>query len=280
MIVNGRAMLEKADRERFAVGGFNITSLETALGIVAAAEAEKSPVILQISEKTIEYMSLEVAFAIAQSLASKAKIPIAIHFDHGRNFELVRRSIQIGFSSVMLDVSKLPEAERIDFVRKFVLEAHGRNVTVEVEEDVIGGREDYVDGVGWKFTDPSRAASFVQATQCDSFAVSIGNSHGKALPNEEFDVGLLKKIDRAVSLPLVLHGASSTPSPLIRQAIASGICKINIDTDLRVAFTNQLRSTIKDDEIYDPRDVLQPSIAAVQKAVVEKIRLFGSNGKA
>lgn len=281
MLVNTTGMYKKAEAGGYAIGGFNMTSLESAIAIIEAAEAEKSPVILQISEKTIDYMGLDLAFASAKTLADRTAIPIAIHFDHGRNFKLVQESIDIGFSSVMLDVSKMPEEKRIDFVRDFVARAHKRHVSVEIEEDQIGGREDYVEGKGWKFTDPKRARAFVQATSCNAFAVSIGNSHGKALPNEDFDLDLLSEIDKAVEVPLVLHGASSTPEEKIKKAIELGIRKINIDTDLRLAFNEAIRENIENDKhIYDPREILGPTIPAIKRVVQEKIRLFGSSKKA
>lgn len=280
MLVNLSQILKKADAGHYAIGGFNMTTLESALGIVEAAEAEKSPVILQITEKTIDYMGLEVAFAIAKALADKASVPVAIHLDHGRNFELAESAMKIGFSSIMLDVSKLAESERIPFVKDFTKRAHRQNVTVEVEEDVIGGKEDYVDGKHWRFTDPTRAATFVKETNCDAFAVSIGNSHGKPQPGEVFDLKLISEVNQRVSVPLVLHGASSTPDHLIRDAIARGICKINIDTDLRLAFTKELRATLAEDkDLYDPRDELKPTIGEIKETVIEKMRLFGSNNK-
>lgn len=280
MLVNLKEMLARADERRYAVGGFNMTSLETALGIVEAAEAEASPVILQISEKTVDYMGLDVAFAIAHTLATRVQVPMAIHLDHGKNFQLCEEALQIGFSSIMLDVSKMPIGERIAFVRDFVVRAHRRAVTVEVEEDMIGGREDYVQGDSGHFTDPKRAALFVRETGCDCFAVSIGEAHGKPLPTEKLDLELLAEINRAVSVPLVLHGASSTAESVIREAISLGVCKINIDTDLRLAFTKQLRQTLEQQDIYDPRDELKPTIAEVAGVVREKMQLFGSSGQA
>ena len=280
MLVNTKKMLKDADEGGYAVGGFNITGLESAIAIVEAAEAEKSPVILQISEKTIDYMGLDLVFSITKTLADRTAVPAAIHFDHGRNFKLVEESIDIGFSSIMLDVSQMPEKERIPFVKKFSEKAHRRHVSVEVEEDQIGGREDYVEGRGWKFTDPNRARQFVEATNCDAFAISIGNSHGKALPNEDFDLDLISEIDKVVKPPLVLHGASSTPEAKIKEAIKRGVRKINIDTDLRLAFNTQLRDTVAHDkDAYDPRKILSPTIPAIKKVVQEKIRLFGSNNR-
>ena len=281
MLVNLQKILQDADKRCYAVGGFNITSLETALGIVEAGIEEKSPVILQISEKTIEYMGLDLAFAIAKTLADRTDLPVAVHLDHGRNWQLAEEALEIGFSSIMLDVSKMAKEERIPFVKKFVTKAHRLNATVEVEEDSIGGREDYIDGRGFTFTDPKRAEIFTRQTGCDLFAVSIGNSHGKPLPHEQLHMDLLSKIDAVVSVPLVLHGASSTPPEIIREVIARGIRKINIDTDLRLAFTRKLRETLKEDrDMYDPRDELKPSIEEVKEVVAENMRVFGSSGKA
>ena len=280
MLVNLSQILQKADEGNYAIGGFNITTLESAMAIVEAGEQEQSPIILQISEKTIDYMGLDLAFAIAKTLADRADIPVAIHFDHGRNFELVQKAMEIGFSSIMLDVSQLARDERIPFVKDFTARAHHRSVTVEAEEDQIGGREDYVDGNRGHFTDPKRATQFVSQNDVDCFAVSIGSTHGKPLPNEKLDLDLLKEIDKAVDVPLVLHGASSTDENVIRQAIKLGICKINIDTDLRLAFTRELRRTLKDPDIYDPREELAPSRDEIRAEVRRHIRLFGSNNKA
>lgn len=280
MLVNLSSMLAHADDHRYAVGGFNITSLETALGIAAAAEAEHSPVIFQISEKTVDYMGMDIAVAIARTLGERVTVPAAIHLDHGKNFELCEQALVSGFTSIMLDVSKLPIGERIPFVKDFVSRAHRKGVTVEVEEDIIGGREDYVKGESGHFTDPKRAARFVNETKCDCFAVSIGEAHGKPLPNEKLDLKLLGEINKAVTVPLVLHGASSTPETVIRKAISLGVCKINIDTDLRLAFTKQLRETLEQQDVYDPRDELKPSIEEVERVVREKMMMFGSSGQA
>lgn len=280
MLVNLSGILAKADQEKYAVGGFNMTTLESAMAIIEAGEAERSPIILQVSEKTIDYMGLDLAFAIAKTLADRASIPVTIHFDHGRNFELVQKSVDIGFSSVMLDVSKLEKSKRIPFVKEFTARAHRRKVTVEAEEDQIGGREDYVDGNRGHFTDPARATEFVRKTNVDCLAVSIGSTHGKPLPNERLDLELLREINKVVAVPLVLHGASSTDEKVIREAISLGICKINIDTDLRLAFTRELRRTLKDPDIYDPREELTPSRDEIRDEVVKHIHLFGSNNKA
>lgn len=280
MLVNLNAVLKKADEQHYAVGGFNITTLESAMAIVEAGEQEKSPVIIQVSEKTIDYMGLDIAFAITKTLADRADIPVVIHFDHGRNFELVADSLKTGFSSVMLDVSKLEQKKRIPFVKKFTANAHHLGATVEAEEDQIGGKEDYVEGDRSHFTDPKRAAMFVKETGVDAFAVSIGSTHGKPLPHEKLDLDLLARINEAVKVPLVLHGASGTDEKVLREAISLGVCKINIDTDLRLAFSRELRRTLKDPDIYDPREELKPSRDEVREEVKRHMQLFGSSGKA
>lgn len=281
MLTNLNGVLTKAEKERYAVGAFNVTSLETALGIVAAAEQESSPVILQVSEKTVDYMGLEVVFALINSLANSARVPVVVHLDHGKNSELTEKALKIGFSSIMLDVSKLPKNQRIPVVKEFVKRAHLKGVSIEAEEDAIEGIEDYISGENYTYTDVSRAVKFVNETNCDAFAVSIGNSHGKARPDEKLDLELLTKIDQVINVPLVLHGASATPELEIREAISRGVRKINIDTDLRLAVNKTLRIHLeKNEHIYDPRDILKPTITAVKEVVVDKMRLFGSSGKA
>lgn len=280
MLVNFKSILRYASEKAYAIGGFNVTNLETAIAILEAAATERSPVILQITEKTIREMKLDLAFAIAKTLADRAEVPVVVHLDHGRDLELVNQAIEIGFSSVMIDVSLLPPKERIPIVQAVVRKAHRRGVSVEAEEDKIAGREDLAEGRAGGLTDPIRAKGFVDQTSCDAFAVSIGNSHGVPLANESLDLELLREIHRQVSVPLVLHGASSTPEAVIRQAISLGVAKINIDTDLRLAFTRRLRQTLHDRDLIDPRDELRPSKEEVRKVVQEKIRLFGSSGKA
>ncbi|QQG50213.1 MAG: class II fructose-bisphosphate aldolase [Candidatus Berkelbacteria bacterium] len=280
MLVNLTKILALADEGHYAIGGFNMTTLESAMAVVEAGEQEDSPVILQISEKTIDYMGLDLAFAIAKTLADRAKVPVCVHFDHGRNFELVEQSLRTGFSSVMLDVSQMEKNKRIPFVKDFTLKAHRLGATVEAEEDQIGGREDYVEGDNSHFTDPKRAMTFVKETGVDAFAVSIGSTHGKPLPHERLDVELLAEINKVVNVPLVLHGASSTDEKLVREVISAGVCKINIDTDLRLAFTRELRRTLKDPDIYDPREELKPSRDEIIEEVRRHIKLFGSSGKA
>lgn len=280
MLVNLTKILPRAREGKYAIGAFNMTALETALAIIEAAEEEHSPVILQISEKTIDFMGFELSLTVARMLADNAKVPVAVHLDHGKNLELVTKAIESGYPSIMADLSTIDPDKRIKIGKELVEQAHQMNVTVELEEDSIAGKEDYITGTGIKFTDPTRAAKFVNATGCDAFAVAIGSAHGKPQPGEKLDLDLLCDIAKVAPVPLVLHGASSTPDDIIREAISRGICKINIDTDLRVAFSKSVRATLGDGSIYDPRDYLHPAKDAVKQVVREKIRLFGSENKA
>jgi len=279
MLVNFRRILEEAQKERYAIGAFNMTAIETAMAIVTAAEKQNSPVILQLSEKSIDYFGFDLALGICRHLAEQAKVPVCVHLDHGKKMPLVDRALDSGFSSIMADLSKFPANERIKLGRDIVQRAHHKSITVELEEDSIGGKEDYVSGEV-KYSNPKRAASFVKETGCDAFAVAIGSAHGKPMPDEKLDLDLLREIRRVVTVPLVLHGASSTPPDITREAISRGICKINIDTDLRLAYSQKVRQALADPEVYDPRDYLKEALEAVMQVVEEKIKMFGSNNKA
>jgi len=279
MLVNFLSILKKAQKERYAVGAFNMTAIETGMAIVAEAERLNSPVILQLSEKSLDYFGFDLALGICRHLAESVRVPVCVHLDHGKNLSLIERAIDFGFPSIMADLSAFPVAERIKLGREIVSRAHHKSVSVELEEDSIGGKEDYVSGE-LKYTEPRRAAVFVKNTDCDAFAVAIGSVHGRPMPGERLDLDLLREIRRLVDVPLVLHGASSTPPKIIREAISRGVCKINIDTDLRVAFSKKVREALTDPEVYDPRDYLKEGQKAVRQIVEEKIKLFGSDNKA
>ncbi|MBI4948239.1 class II fructose-bisphosphate aldolase [Candidatus Berkelbacteria bacterium] len=279
MLVNLSKILQSAYKNKYAIGAFNITAIETALAIMQAGEQESSPIILQASEKTINYFGLDLTAAIGHTLAARTTLPVVLHLDHGKNIELAYKAIEIGFSSVMLDVSSMTLNERIPTVKKFVEFAHRHKVSVEAEEDVIGGKEDFINGKHPHFTDPKRAYIFCKETGIDCFAVSIGNRHGKAEQHEQFDLELLSQINKAVDIPLVLHGASATPPNLIKKAIELGVSKINIDTELRIAFSESLGEVYQELESIDPRDQLSETIDAVREIVVKDMRLFGSSNK-
>jgi len=304
LFASTRELLHKAQRGKYAVGHFNVNNLEIVQGVVAAAQRLKSPVVLATSEGAIGYAGMKYLYAIAQIAAQESKIPIALHLDHGGDMNVVRSAIRLGYSSVMIDASHEEFEKNVTLTRKIVKLAHARGVSVEAELGTIGGVEDTVSARHILYTDSRLAKEFVERTGCDSLAIAIGTSHGayKFAGRTVLDLKRLQLIRARVKVPLVLHGASGVSRSVvmmaqrygaklkgvqgvadgqIRQAIRAGICKINTDTDLRLAFDAGLRKVVqtKPDD-FDPRHMLAPAREMIQKVVEQRIRLFGSGGKA
>ena len=283
-----KEIVKKAQCGKYGVGAFNTQNLEITLGIVRGAVAMRAPVIIQVSETTIEYSGLKPITHIVQTIAKNlaVNVPVALHLDHGRKFQSVVECISAGFSSIMMDASDLPFDENVALTRRAVEYAHKRGVWAQGELGRLKGIEDVIKVKEREafMTDPKEAEEFVRRTRVDTLAVSIGNIHGiakflKGVP--KLDIGRLKEISKRVKIPLVLHGASGIKQDEIKRAVKLGINIINIDTEIRLAFTDTVKKILKrDPKIYDPRKVLNPTIDAVAKVVEEKIRMFGSAGKA
>ncbi|HBW38237.1 class II fructose-1,6-bisphosphate aldolase [Desulfosporosinus sp. BICA1-9] len=276
-------LLDRAQKERYAVGAFNCNNMEIVQAIVAAAEAEKAPVIIQASQGAIKYAGIEYITALTKLAAEKASVPIALHLDHGTSFAQVMQCARNGFSSVMIDGSKLALEDNIALTNKVIEAVRLLGVSVEAELGKIGGTEDdiTVDEREALFTDPAEAEYFVQATKVDALAIAIGTAHGqyKGIPKLDFE--RLTKIRERVSTPLVLHGSSGVPDEALIEAISRGVCKVNIDTNIREAFVWAARQVLEGDaQEIDPRKMLGPAREAATKIIREKIRIFGSNGKA
>ncbi|MBI2140788.1 class II fructose-1,6-bisphosphate aldolase [Candidatus Woesearchaeota archaeon] len=303
VLVSGKVLLQKAKKGGYAVGAFNTNNLEITKAIIAAAVESDAPVFLQLSSGALKYGGFELA-GLAIAFARKVPVPVAVHLDHGLSFELARECISFGFSSVMIDGSSLPFAKNIAVTKKVVSVAHKRNVAVEAELGQLRGREDEVFAAKHSYTDPHAAAKFVKQTKVGSLAVAIGTSHGayKFKGNPQLDLKRLSEIAAAVDVPLVLHGASSVHSSLvamankygakisnakgvpeqqIRKAIKLGICKVNEDTDLRIAFAAAVRRFLKENpSAYDPREILLPATEAMKSVVMRRIKVLGSENKA
>lgn len=276
-------LLKKAEEGGYAVGAFNCNNMEIVQAIIAAAEAERSPVIMQASQGAIKYAGLDFITGMARVAAEKATVPVALHLDHGTSFEQVMQCIRSGFSSVMIDGSKLPLNENIALTKKVIDVAHAVGVSVEAELGKIGGTEDdiHVDEKDAFFTNPEEAKIFVQETGVDALAVAIGTAHGQYKGIPELDFPRLEKIRSLVSIPIVLHGSSGVPDEAIQKAIKLGVRKVNIDTNIREAFVAACRQVLNNDaKEIDPRKVLGPAREAATAVIREKIRVFGSNGKA
>ncbi|MFS8540625.1 MAG: class II fructose-1,6-bisphosphate aldolase, partial [Tissierellales bacterium] len=239
MLVTGKELLDHANKNGYAVGAFNINNMEIVQAIIEAAEETNSPVILQASQGGIKYAGIEYITALGKVAAEKAKVPVALHLDHGTDFDQVMLCIRYGFTSVMIDGSKHPLRENIELTKKVVDVAHAVGVSVEAELGKIGGTEDdiTVDELEATFTDPDEAKIFVEETGVDSLAIAVGTAHGVYKGEPKLDFDRIRKIKELVGIPLVLHGSSGVPADSIKKAIEAGINKINIDTDLRIAFT-------------------------------------------
>ena len=276
-------LLQKAQKEHYAVGAFNCNNMEIVQAIVAAAEAEQSPVIIQASQGAIKYAGIEYIAAMTILAAQHSKVPIALHLDHGTSFGQVMQCVRNGFSSVMIDGSKLPLAENIALTNKVIEVARPLGISVEAELGKIGGTEDDISVSEREalFTDPEEAKQFVESTGVDSLAVAIGTAHGQYKGIPKLDFNRLRQIREKISTPLVLHGSSGVPDDAVREAISLGVAKVNIDTNIREAFVAAARQVLDNNaKEIDPRKVLGPAREAATAIIREKIRVFGSNGKA
>lgn len=282
-LVSVTELLQKADRGRYAVGAFNANNMEIIQAIVEAAELENAPVIMQASQGAIKYAGLEFITGMVKIAANAAKVPVALHLDHGTDFEQIVKCIRSGFTSVMYDGSKLPLEENIAMTNKVLEIARPIGVSVEAELGKIGGTEDdvHVDDKDAIYTDPEEAKYFVEKTGVESIAVAIGTAHGQYKGEPKLDLVRLAKIKELVNIPIVLHGSSGVPDAAITEAISLGVCKVNIDTNIREAFVGKMRLEMeKNPNEIDPRKLLGPAREATIEIIREKIRLFGSSGKA
>ncbi|MCL1919007.1 MAG: class II fructose-1,6-bisphosphate aldolase [Peptococcaceae bacterium] len=281
--VSMKELLAKAQAGKYAVGAFNCNNMEIVQAIVAAAEAERAPVVIQASQGAIKYAGIDYIAGLTRIAAEKATIPIALHLDHGTSFEQCLLCLRAGFSSVMIDGSKHVLEDNIALTQKVIDTVRPVGLSVEGELGKIGGTEDDITVADRDamFTDPDEAERFWKATNVDALAVAIGTAHGryKGVPKLDFD--RLKEIKKRVDAPIVLHGSSGVPDEAIREAISLGVAKVNIDTNIREAFTNIMREKLMaNPEDVDVRKVLGPAREGMIDVVREKIRLFGSNGKA
>ena len=307
-LVTTKDMFEKSMKEHFSIGAFNVNNMEIVQAIVKAAADENSPIILQASSSAIKYAGIEYLKKMIESALDEYDIPLALHLDHGPDFETCKMCIDNGFSSVMIDGSKYDFEENIALTRKVVEYAHSKGVVVEAELGKLAGIEDDVNvsASDAMYTDPDQAKEFVDRTSCDSLAIAIGTSHGaykfKGEAKLRFDI-LANVKQKLPNTPIVLHGASTVipelvemcnkyggdipgakgvPDEILHEASISGVSKINVDTDLRLAMTAAIRKTFAEDPaVFDPRKYLGNARTLIEEVVKHKIRdVFGSSNKA
>jgi len=307
-LVTTKGMFEKSMKEGFAIGAFNINNMEIIQGIVDAAQKQNSPVILQASSGAIKYARIKYLMKMVEAAVEETNIPIAIHLDHGPDFETCKMCIDNGFTSVMIDGSKYSFEENVALTKKVVDYAHERGVVVEAELGQLAGIEDDVNvsEEDAKYTDPDQAKEFVERTGCDSLAIAIGTSHGayKFKGEARLRMDILKQVKEKIpNTPIVLHGASTVipelvetcnsyggdipgakgvPDEILHEASLSGVSKINVDTDLRLAFTGEIRKSLAENpSAFDPRKYLTPAREKITEVVEHKIKdVFGSSNKA
>lgn len=276
-------LLKDAEARGYAVGAFNCNNMEIVQAITRAAQAERAPVIMQASQGAIKYAGIGFIVAMAREAAASVDVPVALHLDHGTSFDQIMWCIRSGFSSVMIDGSKKPLEENIAITRQVIACASPLGISVEAELGKIGGTEDdiTVSEREAMMTDPEEARYFVEKTGVGSLAVAIGTAHGRYKGEPKLDFDRLEKIRSLVKVPIVLHGSSGVPDEQITEAVRIGVRKVNIDTNIREAFVDAVRSVAGEspDEI-DPRKLLGPARDAATEIIREKIRLFGSSGKA
>lgn len=304
-LVTGLEILSAARAGKYGVGAFNTNNMEITQAIIEAAEETRSPVIVALSEGGLKYGG-EGLMAVVRHLGAQATVPVAIHLDHGSSFASCMRAIRLGFTSVMIDMSHEDEATNVRETRSVVEAAHAVGVTVEAEIGRLGGIEEHVvvSAEEAALTEPDEAERFMEESGADYLAVAIGTSHGanKGKGRPYIDHARIRQIAERVAAPLVMHGASGVPAALVerfrqaggvldgavgiheddvRQAVTQGIAKINTDTDLRLAMTTAVREVLKDKpKEFDPRKVLGPARDEMRQVVAERMRVFGSAGKA
>ena len=307
-LVTTKDMFEKSMKEHFAIGAFNVNNMEIIQGIVDAAAEQNSPVILQASSSAIKYARVPYLKKMIEAALEEHDIPVVLHLDHGPDFETCKMCVDNGFTSVMFDGSKYDFEENVALTKKVVDYAHSHGVVVEAELGKLAGIEDDVNvsASDAMYTDPEQAKEFVERTGCDSLAIAIGTSHGaykfKGEAKLRFDI-LAKVKELIPNTPIVLHGASTVipefveqcnkyggnipgakgvPDEMLHEASLSGVSKINVDTDLRLAMTGAIREVFTEDpSVFDPRKYLGVARTQIKDIVEHKIRdVFGSSNKA
>ena len=285
--VTTKEMLKEAQKGRYAVGAFNANNMEIIQAIVETAEEEKAPVILQASQGAIKYAGLDSIVAMVKIMAEKVNIPVALHLDHGTDYYQNIKCLRAGFTSLMYDGSKLPFDENVKMTKKVVEMAHACDIPVEAELGQIGKMGDSdepgvaLERVKESMAIPEEAVKFVELTEIDFLAAAVGTIHGCRTPFAKLDISRIERIRELTGVPLVLHGASGVNDDEVRKGIVAGICKINIDTRIRMIFTEKMSEIIKTNpEEIDPRKILGPAKDAAKEIIRDRIKVFGCSGKA
>ena len=282
MLVTSKELLLDAQKNHYAVGAFNVENMEMVMAVLAAAEQQNSPVIMQTTPGTVKYAGFDFYFANVRTAAERTKIPVVMHLDHGNSFAMAMQAFRAGYTSIMIDGSKLPFEKNIALTKSVVDVCNASNIPVEGELGKVGGKEDDLENDDDNpYTNPQEAKIFVERTGVDSLAIGIGTAHGvyKGIPKVNMEV--LSAVRQVVDVPLVMHGTSGVPDEQVRDAVSRGICKVNYATDLRIAFTNGVKSFMNENpNAFDPKKYSALGMKEVTAYVAQKMQVVGSVGKA
>ncbi|WP_027416590.1 class II fructose-1,6-bisphosphate aldolase [Aneurinibacillus terranovensis] len=280
-LVSGIELLRHAHDNNYAVGAFNFANMENLQAVIGAAEELNSPIIIQITEKSIKYAGLDYLYALGKCAGEKAKIPVVLHLDHGKDWDMVIQCVRCGLTSIMIDASDKSFEENVALTQKVVEIAHTIHISVESELGFIGGKEgDIVPEEDDIYTDVDQAVEFVRRTNTDSLAIAVGTAHGIYQGEIKIDFNRIKEIKESTGIPLVLHGSSGVPDEMIQRAVHCGINKVNFDTEIKLANLEALKTFLDEhpDE-YDIRKIYKPAREAMKEKVKEKIRLLSSENQ-
>ncbi len=284
MLANAKEVLAKALENGYAVGSFNFSTIEILNGIADAAAGLSSPVFLSTSEREADHFRLENASSVVLGLCRRLRIPLVLHLDHGKSFEMCRAAIECGYNSVHIDGSLLPYSVNKELTKRVADYAHSKGVSVEAELGHIGGHSEFHSERikhDIEMTDPEQAADFVKSTGCDSLAIAVGNMHGMYTDEPIIDTERVKRIMALVAVPLVLHGGSGIPEKAVKDAIAAGIAKVNVNTENRLAYANAVKHVLAHrPEESTPYVINSDCTGSVCSVTKSKIMLFGSAGRA
>lgn len=282
-LVSSTQMLNRARREGYCIGAFNVHTLEMLQAVVEAAEEAQAPLILQTTVGTVKHLGPEYVAAIARVAAQKASVPIALHLDHCHEYDLIERCIEAGYTSVMIDASMHPFGQNAEQTRRVVELAHRKGVNVEAELGKVGGVEDdlVVDEADAVLADPAECEQFIALTGVDTLAPAIGTAHGMYKGEPKIAFARLEQIASRVGVPLVLHGGSGIPEEQVRRAVALGMAKMNVATELRIGFSDAIKRVFgeKPDE-NDPRTYMKRAKQAVKEIALAKMAMCNCIGKA
>ena len=278
-------LLSSVKDNSYAIGSFNVSNMEMAMGAIKAAEKMQAPIIIQIAEGRLRYSPLEILGPIMMAAAKNTTVPIAVHLDHGGTMETIKLALELGFTSVMFDGSKYPLEENIARTKEVIALAKSYGADVEAEIGRVGGAEGDYKAVDIALTSVEEAKCFAEETKVDALAVAIGTAHGNYKETPKLRIDRLKEIAAEVSCPLVLHGGTGIPEDMIKKAISLGVAKINVNTECQLSFADATRKYVEagkdlEGKGFDPRKLLAPGCEAIKETVREKINLFGSAGKA